>query len=206
MSPTLTGLVALLTSSAVTAPHKPAVFPQTVTVDEVTEPNGSQEAIAGLDAPSTVKAVASGPKVHIESPRAVELFVVTGEAAAVSGNHSVHAVSYERVCDAPCGTRVPTRPDYFIGGRGVTPSRRFRVRSQDGDDVTFDVRPGRPALRWLGGASAVAGITMIIFGASLQATGLGRAPSNKGLIAGGAVLTAGSIPMFYFGSTRVKKR
>ena len=202
MSPTLTGLAALLASASVAAPSTPA---------DVSDPDESvdfsdaadddpKESIAGLDAPGAV----AGPRVHIESPRPVELFVVTGEATAVSGNGSAYAVSYERVCDSPCDTRVPTRPDYFIGGPRVTPSPRFRVR--DGEDVTLDVRPGRPGLRWAGWLSATAGITMIVLGATFRATDLGKQSSNNGLIAGGAVLTAGSIPMFIFGRTRVKTR
>lgn len=205
MSPTLTGLAALLASASVAAPSTPA---------DVSDPDESvdfsdaadddpKESIAGLDASGAVKS-AAGPRVHIESPRPVELFVVTGEATAVSGNGSAYAVSYERVCDSPCDTRVPTRPDYFIGGPRVTPSPRFRVR--DGEDVTLDVRPGRPGLRWAGWLSATAGITMIVLGATFRATDLGKQSSNNGLIAGGAVLTAGSIPMFIFGRTRVKTR
>jgi hypothetical protein len=202
MSPTLTGLAALLASASVAAPTTPTESSDSVDFSDA-ETEDPAESIAGLDAPAAVKS-AAGPKVHIESPRPVELFVVTGEATAVSGNGSAYAVSYERVCDSPCDTRVPTRPDYFVGGRGVTPSPRFRVR--DGEDVTLDVRPGRPGLRWAGWLSATAGITMIVLGATFRATNLGKPSSNNGLIAGGSVLTAGSIPMFIFGRTRVKTR
>lgn len=202
MSPTLTGLAALLASASVAAPPTPTESSDPVDFSDV-ETDDPKETIAGLDAPGAVKS-AAGPRVHIESTRPVELFVVTGEATAVSGNGSAYAVSYERVCDSPCDTRVPTRPDYFIGGPRVTPSPRFRVR--DGEDVTLDVRPGRPGLRWAGWLSATAGITMIVLGATFRATDLGKQSSNNGLIAGGAVLTAGSIPMFIFGRTRVKTR
>jgi|GEM_PF-1452112 len=204
MSPTLTGIAAYLASAAVAAPApQTTVVEPAVDFEDAADGDDTKESIAGLDAPGAVKA-AAGPKVHIESPRPVELFVVTGEASAVGANGSAYAVAYERVCDSPCDTRVPTRPDYFVGGRGVTPSPRFRVR--DGDDVTLDVRPGRPGLRWLGWLSVTAGITMVAMGATFRAVDMGKPASMNGLIAGGAVLTAGSIPMFIFGRTRVRTR
>ena len=203
MSPTLTGIAAFLASTSVATPTTPVLLEPATDFEDATHEEDPKQAIASLDVASTAQR-AAGPRVHIESPRPVELFVVTGEAAAVTANGSAYAVSYERVCDSPCDTRVPTRPDYFVGGRGVTPSPRFRVR--DGEDVTLDVRPGRPALRWLGWLSITTGLTMVVLGATFKATDLGKDSSNNGLIAGGSVLTAGSIPMFVFGRTRVRAR
>lgn len=191
MSPTITGIAAYLASAAIAAPTVPA------------GEDDAKASISTLEAAEVANATA-GPRVHIESPRPVELFVVTGEAAAVGAGGSAYAVSYDRVCDSPCDRRVGTRPDYFIAGQRVTPSPRFRVR--DGEDVTLDVRPGRPGLRWLGWMSLAAGITMVSIGATFRATDLGKKSSMNGLIAGGAVLSAGSIPAFIFGRTRVKKR
>lgn len=203
MSPTLTGIAAFLASASVAAPTTPVSLEPATDFEDVAADQDPKEAIAGLDVAGTAKR-AAGPRVHIQSPRPVELFVVTGEAAAVTANGSAYAVSYDRVCDSPCDVRVPTRPDYFVGGRGVTPSPRFRIR--DGEDVTLDVRPGRPALRWLGWLSVTAGLSMVVLGATFKATDLGKDSSNNGLIAGGSVLTAGSIPMFIFGRTRVRTR
>lgn len=171
----------------------------------------SQTSLAELSAPESIVREAAGPRVHIESSngRPLELYRVRERAVAVGPGGSASAVSFDRACDAPCDLRLPTLPDYFIAGPGVTASSAFRLPNKD--EVDVHVRPGSRLLRAGGWTLATLGVVLLTTGATLFALSksgsLDRGRNaGIGMLAGGSVGIAVSIPMIVFGRTRVELR
>jgi len=153
--------------------------------------------------PEPTAANDDGILIHIESTddRDLELFEVTGKAVAVGSGGTASAVSFRRICDAPCDVRIPTTPSYFIGGPRVSNSGHFRVpRSQD--QVSLRVRPGRPGVRAGAFLLSTLGLVAVVTGVAVHV--LGNRPTGNGLLVGGSLGIAGSVPMFVFGRTKVR--
>jgi hypothetical protein len=162
-------------------------------------------------------------RVHIDSDAPeVELFRVTqegvGTVSTVNGVGTVGIIQYQRECRAPCGVSIlEPKADFFIGGDGVTPSRRFSLVGQ-GEEVTLQVDPGSTAMRWLGWTSLTLGVTSLVMGGLSMLIGASDSSGNSlnpegsdpfktlgwvGLV-GGGVLTGASIPLLAFSSTDVE--
>lgn len=150
------------------------------------------------------------PRVFFEltRPAPVELVEVTGYQLSMAGVPRSQLPPPRPVCDAPCGQVIDARKGnlFYVGGKGVTPSRGFDLSQYDGELVAR-VRPGRYRLLlgslpvvWLGFAGTVVGGFLV--GDTRDQT---RVAGGLALGLGVAVLATG-IAMIVRGITRVRLR
>jgi hypothetical protein len=180
-----------------------------------------------------VEPVPSGAEthVHIESldpSKTPMLYRVEWETHDVRYTHSVRAVSggpregadtsdqvtnadstvARAICDAPCDQDVPrgwgTR--FFLGGEGITPSSHFTLDPQ-APRLTIKVSPGSLVRTRLGTAALItAAACLFVSVLTLPAGGVGH--NDGALIAGGTLLTTGSllvgagVPLLITGKTK----
>ncbi|WP_257457839.1 hypothetical protein [Archangium lipolyticum] len=164
---------------------------------------------------------ASEVRLHIEtdSPK-VELYRVTsdgvGTISTFTRSATVGIVHFQRECFAPCDVTVPEpRSDFFVAGRGITPSERFSLLGV-GEDVTLRVKPGSTVTRALGWTSTVVGITalslvaaMVLVDGTLGKPVLGG-PMNEettwkfAAAGGGLALLGGGVTLLAFSGTEVE--
>jgi len=153
----------------------------------------------------------AGPRVRIESTNdSLKLYQITGEFVGGGSGVTVSGISYRAVCSGRCGRAVDPGGTYFVGGEGITKSRRFTLTEPG--DVTLQVRAGKVWMRMLG-------LSLTFIGASLLVSGLVMLPLSKSrpevprlrklaigtTIAGGVSFGIG-IPLAVLGRTAVKKR
>lgn len=155
----------------------------------------------------------SGRRVYIDSitGRHLTLYRISGEFSGGGSAGSVSGVAYEPVCSGECGEWVDGSHghEFFVGGEGITPSRRFTL-DQDTGTVTLDVKAGSRAAR-------LAGITLLsAVGVPFLVTGLVLLPFSSpsteprrvavGLTLSGAMGMGIGIPLALVGRTIVEHR
>jgi hypothetical protein len=162
-------------------------------------------------------------RLHIEtdSPK-VELYRVTsdgvGTVSTPTRSARVGIVHFQRECFAPCDmTLLEPRSDFFVAGKGISPSERFSLLGL-GEDVTLRVNPGSSAMRGIGWTSTVLGITALSVAAalilvdgvdSLGKPTLGGATSSGTTwklvgLGGGVALLGGGLTLIAFSGTDVE--
>ncbi|WP_224247872.1 hypothetical protein [Hyalangium gracile] len=153
----------------------------------------------------------------------MELFRVTGEGvgtvATGRGVATVGIVHYQRECRAPCDASIlEPGADFFIGGDGIQPSKRFSLLGH-GEDVTLHVDPGSSALRSLAWTALALGVSAALVGGGLIAYASSEDSGNSlnassdssrlkthgwAALIGGGLMTGAGVSLFAFSSTDVE--
>lgn len=188
-----------------TAPTRPATAP--TPTPAAVSPTPTRE-----DGPSPGP---GRPRVHIESRngKSVTLYEVEGEFVGAGSGFSISGITYRAVCSGTCDRVVDGAQGsgFFVGGEGLTASRRFSLVDDDGN-LTLDVRPGRRAMRYTGLVLAIMGASILPSGilmavaASSAPTFPGLRSAGIGMAVGGGVMLGAGIPLALLGRTIVKKR
>jgi hypothetical protein len=149
------------------------------------------------------------------------LFRHVGTSYGAVGSTRMVLTTLSKECVAPCKQQVEQPHfDFFVGGKGITPSKFFSLQSYPGG-VKLNVRAGSSAMRFWGWALAGLGVAAVALGVPLFLIGRqvdavpgvqnpylreraqGAPLALVSIIGGGAAL-AGGIPMIAFSGTRVE--
>lgn len=153
----------------------------------------------------------AGLRVHMESTngRELTLYRISGEFVGSSSGGTVAGVAYEPVCSGRCGKVVDGSRghEFFVGGKGVTPSKRFTLDEEAGD-LTLEVRGGSRGARFGGWMLVTGGAAFLASGVAILA--ISSLDSSRRLgagfaVTGGISLVAG-IPLMLVGRTIVERR
>lgn len=161
------------------------------------------------------------PRVHIETRngRTVNLYSVEGEFVGSGSAGSVRGIAFRSVCSGTCDQVVDgTRGNpFFVGGDGVTPSRRFTLTNDTGR-LTLDVKAGRRAAYMSGLVLTPLGATLLALGATFisiskpqsEYYGLERKEGERkagiGMVVAGSLGLVSGIVLMVVSRTIVKKR
>ena len=184
----------------------PAVTPTPAPAPEPTPPAEPAAAMPTTPPPEE----SSGTRIHIEttSDREVTLHEIESELYASGYYSSLRGMAWKNVCVAPCDRVVDGSrgQDFFVTTKGslITASRRMKF-TDDGRDVTLEVKPGNGPMRVIGVTLASLGAGLLVGGALLVALDTTR-KFGIGMLAVGAPSLIVGIPLTVLGRTRVKKR
>jgi hypothetical protein len=141
------------------------------------------------EAPAKTKRGSRGPRrrelgepgvvrLHVESPEPVKIFQNRIVGSGYVGGYRFVAGTSDFICDAPCGEVVDARYGDRFRLVGEMPPTNFDLEGLSGD-VTVHVKPGSRGLKIggivmtaVGGAAILAGASVLIYGATLDAANL----------------------------------
>jgi hypothetical protein len=117
-------------------------------------------------------------RLHVESPQPVKVFQNRIIGSGYVGGYRFIAGTTDFVCDSPCGEVVDARYGDRFRLEGDMPATQFDLEGLSGD-VTVNVKPGSRGLKIggivmtaVGGAAILAGASVLVYGATLDAANI----------------------------------